>query len=185
LVNSYGYRKESWADSLKNAVSSVFGWDKMMLEGRTKESRLWREQVDTWWSERLGREITPRNVLQLWGTEVCRAGYHDDIWIASLENKIRKSNDDIVISDCRFPNELESVKRLGGITIRVKRGPDPDWVSALLFDFAHFKAKYPTVHASEYSSVNLQYDYTIENNSTIMELQNKINDLVRYHQPST
>lgn len=185
LVNSYGYRKESWADALKNAVAAVFGWDKMMLEGRTKESRSWREQPDIWWSERLSREVTPRNVLQLWGTEVCRGGYHDDIWIASLENKIRKSNDDIVISDCRFPNELESVKKLGGITLRVKRGPDPEWIQLHNTDIELFKITYPKVHASEYSSVNLQYDYVIENNGTILDLQDKINGLLQYHRSAT
>lgn len=185
LVNSYGYRKESWADSLKSAVSTVFGWNKIMLEGRTNVSREWREQPDEWWSERLGMEVTPRNVLQQWGTEVCRAGYHDDIWIASLENKIRQSKDDIVISDCRFPNELASVKRLDGITIRVKRGPDPEWIEVYTTSQERFKTLYPNIHASEYSSVALQYDYTIENNGTITELHEKINDLLRYHRCAT
>jgi hypothetical protein len=68
--------------------------------------------------------LTPRWVLQYWGTEVCRRGFHDDIWIASLENKLRNSKDDIVISDCRFPNEIKSIKDAGGIVVRVARGPE-------------------------------------------------------------
>ena len=122
LVNIHQFRRESFANTLKDAVSAVFGWDRELLEGRTKHSRAWREQRDEWWSERLGREITPRLMLQLWGTEVCRRGFHDDIWIASLENKLRNSRDDIVISDCRFPNEIKSIKRTGGMVIRVVRG---------------------------------------------------------------
>jgi hypothetical protein len=30
--------------------------------------------------------LTPRWILQYWGTEVCRRAFHDDIWIAALEN---------------------------------------------------------------------------------------------------
>ena len=186
LVNSHGFRRESWAGTLKDAVASVFGWDRVLLEGKTSESRKWREIPDQWWSERLGINVTPRRVLQEWGTDVCREHYHDDIWIASLENKLRKTNDNIVISDSRFPNELESVKNLGGITIRVKRGPDPEWVHEFIqtgrtFEFAK---KYPSVHASEFSSVNCKYDYVIQNDGSIDELYKKINDLLQYHRPA-
>ena len=48
LTNFHGFRRESFASTLKDAVASVFGWDRTMLEGRTKHSREWREQVDTW-----------------------------------------------------------------------------------------------------------------------------------------
>ena len=128
LTNFHGYRRESFANSLKDAVSKVFGWDRTMLEGRTKQAREWREQVDPWWAERLNMpNLTPRWILQYWGTEVCRNGFHDDMWIAALENKLRNSKDDIVISDCRFPNEIKSIKDAGGIVIRVKRGEEPSW----------------------------------------------------------
>ena len=110
LVNVHGFRRESFANTLKDAVAAVFGWDRVLLEGRTKEAREWREQVDPWWAERLNiPKLTPRWVLQYWGTEVCRKGFNDDIWIASLENKLRNSKDNIVISDCRFPNEIASI----------------------------------------------------------------------------
>lgn len=182
LVTFHGFRRESWAGTLKDAVSSVFGWDRLLLEGRTQESRQWREQRDEWWSERLKQPVTPRLILQLWGTEVCRQGYHDEIWIASLENKIRKSKDNIVITDCRFPNELDSIKRLGGITLRVERGEVPEWVTLAKTDFKEFRKRYPQIHASEFSSVDLNYDHTIDNNSSIDELYKKINDLLQYHQ---
>jgi hypothetical protein len=184
LVNSHSFRRESWAGTLKDAVAVVFGWDRTLLEGKTNESRKWREQADEWWSERLNENITPRRVLQEWGTDVCRDNFHDEIWIASLENKLRKTTDNVVISDSRFSNEIESVKRLGGITIRINRGITPEWVSEFLKDgpSMEFKKKYPTIHASEYSSVGLNYDYEISNDGTIDELYRKINDLLQYHQ---
>ena len=133
LTNFHEFRRESFANSLKDAVAHVFGWDRVMLEGRTKQAREWREQVDPWWSDRLKMpELTPRWVLQHWGTEVCRHGFHDDIWIASLENKLRNSEDDVVISDCRFPNEIAAIKRAGGQVVRVVRGPEPEWYDAAL-----------------------------------------------------
>ena len=60
LVNIHEFRRESFANTLKDSVAAVFGWDRNMLEGRTKQSREWREQPDQWWSERLGMSITPR-----------------------------------------------------------------------------------------------------------------------------
>lgn len=189
LVNIHEFRRESFANTLKDAVAAVFGWDRTLLEGRTKEGREWREQVDTWWAQRLDiPELTPRWVLQYWGTDVLRKGFHDDIWVASLENKLRRTKDDIVISDCRFPNEIKAIKNAGGIVIRVKRGPEPVWIDA-----AKSYMKGPTtigwalgkhtldthkVHASEYSWVATDFDSVLENDGGMDDLYKKIHDIV-------
>lgn len=188
LVNNHGFRRESFANSLKDAVASVFGWDRVLLEGRTKEAREWREQPDRWWSERLGKEITPRWVLQYWGTEVCRRGFHDDIWIASLEHRLLKSNDDVVISDCRFPNEINAIKNAGGQVIRVTRGDEPIWLEAA----KHYMSGPQTIgwalgkdmlerhkiHASEYSWVNTNFDAVLDNNSTLDNLFGQVEEML-------
>jgi hypothetical protein len=187
LVNFHEFRRESFANTLKDAVSSVFGWDRTLLEGRTKEAREWREQVDPWWAERLNMPtLTPRWVLQYWGTEVCRKAFHDDIWIASLENKLRNSRDHVVISDCRFPNEITSIKRAGGKIIWVKRGALPDWyetaVSANLgHNFAIQELKIKKIHASETAWVGTDFDAVIENDSTIDDLYKQISNLLEDH----
>lgn len=178
LVNIHEFRRDSFAATLKDAVSAIFGWDRDMLEGRSRSSREWREQPDKWWSERLGREITPRYILQHWGTEVCRQGFHDDIWIASLENKLRSTTDDVVISDCRFPNEILAIRRAGGTVIRVIRGTDPEWFHCAHHQPSKMPELYPGVHASEYSWANTKFDHVIENNGTLDELYNSINDLL-------
>ena len=46
LVNIRQFRRESFANTLKDAVASVFGWDRELIEGRTRQAREWREQVD-------------------------------------------------------------------------------------------------------------------------------------------
>ena len=193
LVNFHEFRRESFANTLKDAVSCVFGWDRTLLEGRTKEAREWREQIDAWWAERLAMpDLTPRWVLQFWGTEVCRRGFHDDIWIASLENKLRNSQDDVVISDCRFPNEIDAIKRAGGKVIWVQRGDLPEWYECaltenttpiddqwLLEDAGQLMPqRYPGVHASEWAWIGTDFDQIVDNNGSIDELFGKLKNLV-------
>jgi len=189
LVNVHEFRRESFANTLKDACAAVFGWDRTILEGRTKQAREWREQVDEWWSKRLGRAITPRWILQYWGTEVCRRAFHDDIWIASLENKLRNSQDHVVVSDCRFPNEIQAIRDQCGIVLRVCRGPEPEWYDAAVAVNAGPKhigwalskdilTKY-NIHASETSWVGTKFDAVLDNNGTLDQLYNQINDLLR------
>jgi hypothetical protein len=173
LVNFHEFRRESFAATLKDAVAAVFGWDRVLLEGRTKEAREWRESVDSWWAERLDMPtLTPRWVLQYWGTEVCRRAFHDDIWIASLENKIRNSKDNVVISDCRFPNEIQSIKNAGGQIVWVQRGELPDWYDTAISanagnNWAIQDLKMRKIHASETAWVGTQFDTILDNNNTI------------------
>jgi hypothetical protein len=193
LVNFHGFRRDSFANTLKDAVSAVFGWDRVLLEGRTKEAREWREQVDVWWSARLNiPNLTPRLMLQLWGTEVCRTGFHDDIWIASLENKMRNTRDNIVISDVRFPNEITAIHNAGGLVVRVKRGEDPEWFDAAIsmnqgekgnmsWAISKQKIKSLNIHASETSWVGGDIDHTISNDGTIDNLFSQIKNLVINH----
>ena len=197
LQNIHQFRRESFAHALKDAVAQVFGWDRELLEGRTKESRAWREQVDPWWAERLKMpNLTPRYVLQFWGTEVARKSFHDDIWIASLENKLRKTKDDVVISDCRFPNEIKSIRRAGGIVIRVVRGPEPKWYEAALsanrgpkgnmtWALSCRELERAKVHASETAWIGTKFNAVIDNNTDGLDnLYSQIKDLVLAHQVS-
>ena len=176
LVNFHEFRRESFANTLKDAVAAVFGWDRTLLEGRTKEAREWREQVDPWWAERLAMPtLTPRWVLQYWGTEVCRKAFHDDIWIASLENKLRNSKDNVVISDCRFPNEIQSIRDAGGKIVWVQRGELPDWYDTAVeanlgHNYAVQDLKMRKIHASETAWVGTEFDTIIDNNRSIDDL---------------
>jgi len=185
LQNFHEFRRESFASTLKDAVAAVFGWDRTLLEGRTKEAREWRETVDPWWAERLAMPtLTPRWVLQYWGTEVCRRGFHDDIWIASLENKLRNSKDNVVISDCRFPNEIAAIKRAGGKIFWVQRGQLPDWYY-LAVDankgsiVAINELKRLGIHSSEWAWIGTEFDSIIDNNGLISQLYMNLENLVK------
>jgi hypothetical protein len=183
LVKNSGFVRDSFAHPLKQAVAAVFGWDLSLLEGITAESRAWREQTDSWWSQRLGiQNLSPRWILQQWGTEVCRNSFHSDIWIASLENRLRMLPQDTVISDARFVNELDAVRKLGGTCIRVRRGANPPWWDmARAANAGCTKSQQQLedlgVHASESSWAGYEFDQEIDNSGTLAELEQRVKDL--------
>ena len=171
LEENHCFDKVSFADTLKNAAATIFRWDRAMLEGDTKDSREKREQVDEWWSERLGiPDFSPRYLLQYMGTEVMRNNLHPDIWVLSLERKIIECGPgDYVIPDVRFPNEIRMIKRNGGKVWHVQRGELPDW----------FGQNPSHIHASETSWNNEIFDATIYNNGTIDDLKLTVDNLLK------
>lgn len=171
LIEKHGYIKLSFAGAVKDVASVVFSWDRKMLEGDTKESREWREQVDPWWSEKLGiPNLTPRYILQQFGTDLFRNHFHKDIWIACVERKLM-NYDKVVITDCRFPNEVKIMKKYGAKIIHIFRGQIPDW----FYKVKICEMEPPKeLHASETSWIREEFDFTIENNSTIKDLEDKI-----------
>lgn len=189
LVNFHNFRRDSFASTLKDSVAAVFGWDRILLEGRTAESREWREQVDAWWADRLGiPNLTPRWILQYWGTNLCREKFHTDIWIASLENKLRKSKDNSVITDVRFPNEIEAIHNAGGKVVRIQRGPTPEWyrdaadvnAGKKCSNYAVAKERLEKlgIHPSETAWVGGDIDHIVNNDGTIDDLYSQLRNLV-------
>jgi hypothetical protein len=191
LVGFHGFRRDSFASTLKDAVSAVFGWDRELLEGRTPEARAWREQVDPWWAKRLGMPtLTPRWILQYWGTDVIREHFHDDIWIAALESRLARRTDHTVISDVRFPNEVRAIKAQGGKIVWIQRGPTPHWYDiAAKANTGDNKARewlgLNGIHASEYSWAGTEFDQIIVNNDSIGQLYDQIKSLVQVDLAST
>ena len=174
------FKHESFASSLKDATAKIFNWDRELVEGITNQSRIWREAEDKWWGERLGiPNFTPRLALQLIGTEVFRNHWHQDIWILTMENRIKDATHNIVITDARFPNEVQMIRRLGGKIVRVKRDEDPEWWNLAVTDAEQMPVLFPDVHSSEYSWAETTPDYLITNNGTVSELQNVVNDLLK------
>jgi hypothetical protein len=179
----------SFAGPIKDLCTSVFGWDREMLEGETDESREFREGIDLYWSKKLGiPNFTPRSALQLIGTDVMRDHFNPDIWLNSLEYRVKKlhnQNECVVISDCRFRNELELIKRMGGTTILIQRDDKPEWYNIasqanagdavarhiMNRDFKH-------VHASEWDWIGADIDFTVTNDGTLEELYIQVDEIL-------
>lgn len=172
LKNNFAYKEYAFAAKLKSVVCTIFGWSPKMVAGITEESREWRMKVDEWWAERLGiPHFTPRWALQNIGTDLFRQHFHDEIWIASLEKSLDNITDKVIISDCRFPNEIDMIHRLGGIVIRVSRD-DPDWI---------ITGDIPAdIHESEVSWMGGDIDYIIDNNGSLDQLKTNIRKMFEH-----
>lgn len=192
LVNDHDFTKLSFADAVKDATSAIFGWPRHLLEGDTDESRKFRETKDDFWSARFGYNVTPRHMLQLMGTEAGREVFNQDLWIHTVERRIRykqewEFEDNFVIPDVRFPNEIEAIRKWGGVIIRVVRGDEPEWYDtayAANSDFSHApecgKAMEKLgIHISEWAWIGQQFNYLISNNGTLSMLEADVNHMLR------
>ena len=183
LLEQKGFVKDSFAKPLKDACSAMFGWPRELLEGDTEVSRKWREEHDSFWSEKFGYTFTPRLALQLMGTEAGRNVFHQDIWVVSLLNRAKGKN--VVVTDVRFKNEIDYIQQNGGIIVRVKRGEEPEWYklaedAAAGLSSSIMEIKDKGIHQSEWDWIGSDFNYTIENEGSLEDLGNQIDGLLQF-----
>jgi hypothetical protein len=169
LVDDYGFVKVSFADALKDSVALLFNWDRKLLEGDTEESRAWREQKDDFWSNELDKEVTPRLVLQLFGTECMRHGFYDGIWVSLVKKKLLESTGNFVLPDTRFLNEMNMIRSLGGLIWEVQREL-PDWFQKYKNDGIEPIG----VHRSEWEWIRGPIDRSLLNVTDIGDLKKMV-----------
>lgn len=121
----------------------------------------------------MGRDITPRWVLQYMGTDVMRKHFIDNIWIWSLEKKLAGNDRPTVITDVRFPNEIRMIQELGGKLIWVRRRPEPEWVDMAINNPTTMSLR-SDVHPSEYEWIGATDYHVIWNDSTLEDLYQRI-----------
>jgi hypothetical protein len=180
--------------------------------------------------------MTYREFLQRLGTEAMRDGLHTNVWVNALfadykkdivyypltEEQIEynsKQNGPVpsvnqkldypnwIITDMRFPNEMEAVELREGVTIKVVRykvgnkvyWTDPEGVSSgsyeisevyqdfccIYNDFSEAEVPYHEVkhksenlHASETALDDAHFDHVISNNGTIDELVERVKEIL-------
>lgn len=193
LIRCGGFVKDSFAASLKDICASMFQWDRDLLEGKTKESRKWRETIDVWWSENLNMpDFTPRKALQLIGTEVFRMNFHEDIWLLTFKRRLFLHYNNVLISDCRFKNEINFFKKIGGKIILVDDGTRPEWYSVALEAncgnvdaLSEMQNKYYYVHRSEWDWIGtkpnavIMNDFKEKNEETLSIFYTRIDDAIK------
>ena len=166
----------SFAEPLRNVCWSLFG-KKIEQKERLYGSISRKEEAIKGWiipeNIRLScgfteKEWTGRRLLQWMGTDVCRNIY-DNIWVDMLVTDIQCSEhlyDIAVVTDCRFKNEYEALKKLGNEFdvqfIYVDRGTSDNAFSG---------------HASERDMADFEYDICIENRGTKEELEMEVSKL--------
>ena len=170
LINN-SWHSMAYADTLKDALLVLFNWDKSIFEQSTKEL------IDTEWG------TSPREMCQLLGTEFLRERcsflnttiYHpftkepfqSSFHIKRVHQKILKllennQNCNIVITDGRFPDEIEYIKWMGGTVIKIER--------------PSLKNNEYSNHSSENQIDKLLYDYLIVNDGTKEDMWKKIDN---------
>lgn len=186
----------SFADSLKSAVAAIFGWDKEMLDGKTIKSRKWREIEIPELSRAIGTTVTPRILLQQIGTDILRKHLYDNIWVDSLITKMKNISDAnpdssilFLITDCRFKNEIMTLKLNNARFIHVERfNTDPGFVeNAYIFNntknpikkFITYQ-KLKKYHRSEWDWIGVvKYPIMIYNVSTMKDLKQEVVKLTK------
>ena len=241
-INSI-WEQKAFADKLKDFVCILIGCTREQLEDQDFKNK---ELPEEWWYTygKIGNKdilvsyldmdkefknnnnsyiekLTPRELLQIIGTDCIRDKVHPNAWVNALfadyKYEIHRSEvptraagfidqhvyPNWIITDMRFPNELEAIKSRGGITIRVDR------FTSIKNDLVYFKndasdspingiyrvlevkkdnctliddktgysfgAWFEEIsktheHESETALDNAEFDYTIENDSTIEDL---------------
>jgi len=108
----------NFADPLKKDICiNILGMKYDQCYGSDDQKN---ELVDCYWE---GKQLSAREVMQVVGTDIFRK-MKQDVWAGATIIKIQKEKPDLaIIADCRFPNEVESIKRAGGIVIKLTRNP--------------------------------------------------------------
>jgi hypothetical protein len=166
-------------------------WNKLQQSGRSK---VWAP-------------MTYREFLQKLGTEAMREGLHTNVWVNALmadyitESFRSDKKTNWIITDMRFPNEMEAVVEKGGITIRVVREfyefsndqhewrdredregnvfiANPDIYSKEESNKEWRNALKERAHASETSLDEHTMHYEIINDGTIEDLVEKVREIL-------
>lgn len=182
---------KKFADKLKNIVCLLINCTREELEDpvfkNTKLGKEWNiDYDDVYFGKYLYHSLTPRQLMQILGTECGRNIIHPNIWVNSLMSEYLPLDDtkrasmgnvidysdclypNWIITDTRFPNELQAVKSRRGISIKVNRGRTG---GEILEDKN-------SEHPSETSLDTATFDYVIHNDGSIEELIEKVKEIL-------
>lgn len=158
LIQKYGTNRVvrlSFAEPIKKALSVIH----VIPYNYFDDPKLKELPLPQWG----GR--TPRQLAQWFGTDIYRNQFDREIWLKNMLMRIEKYNSEdctIVVTDCRFDNEIEFVRNIGGVIWKVDASlrvpPSGD------------------SHESE-NGVSVPTDIVIDNNGSYRELE----ELVKSH----
>lgn len=147
-----------FADTVKDIACMLIGCTRAELEN----SEFKNKPLGQEWNNSHGI-TTPRELLQIIGTECGRNTIHPDVWIIATINKMklyRSEKTTFIIPDVRFPNEKQFVEENNGIIIRVENNRIQE-----------------VNHESETALDNELFDYTIFNNGSLHDLYLRVKSM--------
>ena len=165
-----------------------------MMDSKQCSKAEYENEVKVNWQTAYKTVYTPRLLLQHIGTELFRNQIIDGIWVNALMSEYKAKKELVgttpeniqwgevypnwIITDTRFPNELQAVKDNGGLTIKIVRPKERELVLRNANTLIDTRKTLEPEHKSETALDNATFDYTIENDGTLDELIDKIRDLL-------
>lgn len=133
---------------------------------------------DIWWLEKNKDEYitsigySPRKLMQTLGTEWGRNTLHQNFWVDIAKEKLKQFEEHnlpgVVITDCRFDNEAEMIRNMGGIICHIKRVTNNKVP-------AHESEEGVTYHASDIILFNNDtFDKLYEHIDSALQIYNKL-----------
>jgi len=160
LCRAHGYVEYSFAQPLKRGLQLIFRLSDAQIYGAVEKN-----EVDPRWG------VTPRYLLQQIGTELFRNNitkYIDvsaDIWIQNFHRWLNKQSRPVVVSDCRFQDELDALRKAGINVYRIIRPNNINFTTM-------------GGHSSETQQDMLVVDKEIINSGTIEQLWQMVEKLI-------
>lgn len=155
-ANSYiSISRYSFADPLKRVCSELYGVPLEFFHNREK-----KEIKNPFWN------LTPREMAQKVGTDIVRTHMDGDHWIKLAEKKFTGTSGIILISDVRFPNEAEWIRKQGGVLVNIYRDSIEE------FDGQE--------HESENALKDYKFDFNIDNSYSLEILNHNIMPIVHW-----
>lgn len=144
LCQSYGFTRIKFADPLKDMLRSL-GLNEDEIEGDLKMQPC-----------NLLMGQTPRHAMQTLGTEWGRNMIHPNLWTRAWSERAGR-HQLVVADDCRFPNEVDEIRRQAGKLIRIIPAY-PGYVDPV------------DLHESEAYAASMEVDAEIINDGSIKQL---------------
>ena len=153
LWTRYEFTRIALADPLKLAAQQAFGLTQAQLGDELKDV------VIPYWG------IAPRQMYQQIGDSF-KEKFGEDFWIKRwrLSYGMFMDTDHVVVPDVRFDNEVNEIRSLNGVLIRVVRGTGLEGVAGQ--------------HKSE-AGITLPVNYTIDNRGSLADLHAEVDRIVR------
>ena len=150
----------AFADPIKKFLIEALGVSEEHLYGndqmKNSPTKYSWNRMPKWIQEKFGiyaGSISARQIMQIFGTEVCREIWGQDVWINAMRRRIDKSQAAwILVTDCRFQDEIDAIKEMNGKVWKINGPQRGD-------DFAKIDN-----HSSEkVMDFTTNFDYTIYN----------------------
>jgi len=192
LIKRHKFIRVSLADELKDIASVVFHIPRLWMDDPSKKElpfptpviissahledlidqleldgfKIKEEAQKSLYSSFIGKTLhSIREVLQVLGTDICRTYVKDSIWLEYFDRRISKINGNVVVTDARFKNERDHLKKLGAVLVLVKRENSSEAT----------KLSKTELHVSENQlGDDTEYDVIVYNTGTATQLQSEI-----------